>query len=138
MMDAARKRRTVEDRLPPACVNEREAYQLLETLRWGDSPTCPLCGGSDVYQVRARSGGRGMHYRWCCRECRRQYTVRKGTVMEQTRIPLQVWCYACWAVCTSKAGVSPLQIARGTGLTARSARYLLARIRFAMQDGLLS
>lgn len=122
--------------LPPPCTDEDAAYELMETLRWGDQPTCPRCGGRDVYKVRGRDGGRGQHYRWCCRDCgRRQYTVRTGTVMEHTRLPLRHWCYACWAVSKSRSGASPLQIARQTGMSVRSARDLLRRLSYAMAIG---
>lgn len=122
-----------ETRLPKPCWDERTAYRFFERLRWGDEPTCPRCGDDDVYKVRSRSGGRGRHYRWCCRACRKQYTVRKGTVMEESRLPLRVWCYACWAASRADVGISPLQLARHARITARSARYLLSRIGHAME-----
>lgn len=131
----AQRRQAHPNQMPRACWDEEAAHALLETLRWGDAPTCPWCGDDDVYAVKSRSGGRCRHHRWCCRACRRQYTVRKGTVMEETRLPLRHWCYACWAICNSTKGVSPLQISRHTGMTPRSARYLLSRITYALTGG---
>lgn len=125
------------ERLPRPCVDEPAAYEFFEKLRWGDTPTCPRCGDTDVYAVKSRSGGRCPHGRWCCRQCGKQYTVRKGTVMEESRLPLRIWCYACWAVAASRSGLSALQLARHTGITARSARHLLSRIGFVMERGVL-
>jgi transposase-like protein len=130
MMNALAK-----EKLPKPCWDEHAAYRFFEDLRWGDSPTCPRCGDADVYAVMSRSGTRCSHHRWCCRSCRKQYTVRKGTVMEESRLPLRVWCYACWAVCATDGGASPLHLARQARITSRSARYLLSRIQHAIAMG---
>jgi hypothetical protein len=66
--------------------------------------------------------------------CKKQYTVRVGTVMEDSRIPLRHWAYAMWKSCSSKKGVSALQIKRETGLTYKSALFLMHRIRFGMAE----
>jgi transposase-like protein len=71
---------------------------------------------------------------WLCKGCKRQFTVRIGTVFEDSRIPLMHWCYAFWAACSSKKGVSAKQIQRQTGLSYKSALFLMHRIRFAMAD----
>lgn len=120
--------------LPTACLDEGAAYSFLEAIRWGDSPRCPRCDAADVCRIRSRSGGRDKHWRWFCRVCRKQYTVRTGTVMEQTRLPLQLWCRACWTVCVSRSGITALQLSRETRITPRSARYVLARIHHALTD----
>lgn len=119
--------------IPRACVDEHAAVHFLEKQRWGDTPGCPKCGCTNVYQMQdSKTGERQTNYRWRCRECKKQYTVRTGTVMEDSRIPLNNWCYAFWAACSSKKGVSALQIKRQTGLTYKSALFLMHRIRFAM------
>ena len=119
-------------RIPMACADECAAVEFLEAMRWSDDPACPRCGDSNVYKVQSRDGGRNDRYLWRCRGCGRQYTVRIGTVMEESRIPLRHWCYAFWAACASKKGVSALQIKRQTGVTYKSALYLMHRIRWAM------
>lgn len=121
--------------LPRACVDERVALDFLETLIWGYEPACPRCGDLDVYPMKDRkTGKRQQDGRWRCRGCKRQYTVRTGTIMEDSRIPLKYWCYAFWKACSSKKGVSALQIKRETGLSYKSALFLMHRIRYAMQD----
>jgi transposase-like protein len=121
--------------IPAACGDEKLAVELLEDLRWGDEPACPHCGADDVYKMTKRgSQERNERFLWRCRGCGKQYTVRVGTVMEESRIPLRHWCYAYWAACASKKGVSALQIKRQTGLTYKSALFLMHRIRWAMRQ----
>lgn len=119
--------------IPMACADERAAVEFLEAQRWGDCPGCPRCGDTAVYQMTdAKTGERNRRFLWRCRGCKRQFTVRIGTVFEDSRIPLRHWCYAFWAACSSKKGVSALQIKRMTGLTYKSALFMMHRIRFAM------
>ena len=118
--------------LPRACSDELVAVEFLERQRWGDAPACPRCGDTGVYQMLDRDGTRNKRFLWGCRGCNRQFTVRIGTVFEDSRIPLRHWCYAFWAACASKKGVSALQIARQTRLSYKSALFLMHRIRFAM------
>ncbi len=118
--------------LPRACVDEDAAVAFMEKQRWGDSPACPHCGALDVYQMHSRNGVRAPRYLWRCRSCGGQFTVRIGTVFEDSRIPLRHWCFAFWAACSSKKGVSALQIRRHTQLSYKSALFLMHRIRFAM------
>lgn len=119
--------------LPVACSDEAAAFEFMERQRWGDSPVCAHCGSSRVYQMKSRATGkRNRRYLWRCTICQRQYTVKVGTVMEDSAVPLRHWCYAFWAACASKKGVSALQIRRMTGLSYKSTLFLMHRIRFAL------
>ncbi len=80
----------------------------------------------------AKTGKRNTRYLWRCRDCKQQYTVRIGTVYEESRIELRHWCYAFWRASTSKKGVSALEIKRHCQLSYKSALFLMNRIRFAM------
>ncbi len=80
----------------------------------------------------SETGARNKRFLWRCRDCKRQYTVRIGTVFEDSRIPLQHWCFAFWAATSSKKGVSALQIKRQAGVTYKSALFMMHRIRYAM------
>lgn len=122
--------------LPRACSDEGAAVEFLEAQRWGDHPACVHCGSVNVYKMTGRDGERNKRYLWRCREkqCGKQYTVRVGTVFEDSLIPLRHWCYAFWQACTSKKGVSAMQIKRQTGLTYKSALFMMHRIRYAMAD----
>jgi len=128
--------------LPLACANERAAVEFMEKQRWGDFPACPRCGDMAVYQMKdSKTGERQANFRWRCKGCEKQFTVRIGTVFEDSRIELRHWCYAFWRAATSKKGVSALEIHRQTGLSYKSSLFMLHRIRFAMADsagGMLS
>lgn len=122
--------------LPLACSDEVAAVEFFESQRWGETgPCCPHCGDTDVYQMKDRkTGERNKRFLWRCKGCQKQYTVRVGTVYEDSAIPLRHWCYAFWKACSSKKGVSALQIKRETGLTYKSALFLMHRIRWAMAE----
>jgi transposase-like protein len=120
-------------RIPKACDDESAAVEFIEAERWGNTPCCVHCGSTSVYKmVDAKTGLRNRRYLWRCHDCHKQYTVRIGTVYEETRIPLKHWCYAFWRMGTSKKGVSALEIMRQCQLSYKSALFLLNRIRFAM------
>jgi transposase-like protein len=120
--------------LPKACADETAAVEFIESLRWSVSgPCCLRCGDTNVYKMTDRATGeRNRRFLWKCNGCQKQYTVRVGTVMEDSRIPLRHWAYALWKSCSSKKGVSALQIKRETGLTYKSALFMMHRIRFGM------
>src|SRR5213594_3275707 len=121
--------------LPKACSEEAASAEFLERQRWGSDPHCPRCESRRVHQLKDRkTGERSKRFLWFCEICRRQFTVRIGTVLEDSRIALRHWCYAFWAACASKKGVSALQIHRMTGVSYKSALFLMHRIRWAMAD----
>ncbi len=129
-----KKQDKIIQRIPRACSDEHYAVLFLEAQRWGDSPTCPHCESENVYQMKDREGNRNKRYLWLCKDCGKQYTVRIGTVFEDSRIALRHWCYAFWAACASKKGVSALQISRMTQVSYKSALFMMHRIRYAMAD----
>ena len=121
--------------LPVACSNEQAAVEFWERHRWGDAPCCARCDSRSVYMMSdMETRDRNKRHLWRCRACKRQYTVRIGTFLEESRIPLRHWCYATWRACMSEKGVSALEIKRQTGLSYKSALFLLHRIRFAMSN----
>ncbi|MGH7726778.1 MAG: IS1595 family transposase [Candidatus Eiseniibacteriota bacterium] len=121
--------------VPLACANEDTAVEFLERQRWGDEPFCPHCGTFGPRQMKGREGDRNSRYLWrCVKGCKKQFTVRVGTVMEDSRIALRHWCLAFYRACASKKGVSALQIKRETGVSYRAALFLMHRIRWAMAN----
>lgn len=116
-----------------ASVDEARAVAFLEEQRWGSSAACPICGSEKVYKMRSLSdGGREKNYRWRCYTCRKMYTVRTGTIFEETRLPLRMWVYAFWKACSSKKGISALQLSREMEITHKSALFILRRIRHGL------
>src|SRR5438309_11660395 len=107
-----KNRSAILDALRRATGSETAAVEFLEQQRWGNAPACPRCGAVEVYRMTGRDGPRNADYRWRCRGCKQMFTVRTGTVFEESRLPLRVWVYAFWRACASKKGISALQLAR--------------------------
>ena len=118
--------------IPLSCMDETGAVEFMEKQRWGYMHACPHCGCIDVRIMKDTNGNRNKRYLWRCHGCRKQFTVRIGTVFEDSRIPLRIWCYAFWRACASKKGISALQISRECSITYKSALFLMHRIRYAM------
>lgn len=123
---------TIDD-LALACADEQAARKFIEAGRWNGTPCCPHCGDVNVYRMTgATAERRGL---WRCRGCKRQFTVRVGTIYEDSKFPLRMWCKAFWEVGAAKNGISALELSRKLQCSYKSALFLLTRIRFAMADG---
>ena len=81
-----------------------------------------------------KDGQRNKNYRWRCRGCKKMYSVRTGMVFEESRLPLRIWVYAFWKACSSKKGISALQLSREMEITHKSALFVLRRIRHGVGD----
>ncbi|MFK5956518.1 MAG: IS1595 family transposase [Planctomycetota bacterium] len=120
-------------KLKAATMDEAKAVEFLEERRWGANEYCPKCGSVAVYTMKDKTTGeRNKDNRWRCRDCKKMYTVRTGTVFEESRLPLTIWCYAIWKAASSKKGVSALQISRECEISYKTALFLMHRIRHAM------
>src|SRR5271170_4543412 len=123
----------VVEEMPVICSDELAAVEFFERQIWQGTPKCAHCPSTNVYQMRdAKTGGRNKAYLWRCHECKKQFTIRLGTVFEESRIPLRHWAYAIWRAATSKKGVAALEIMRDCQISYKSALFLMHRIRFAM------
>jgi len=120
------------DELPRACCGEAAAREFLERQRWGGQPCCPHCGDVDVYRMSGASAVRRGLLR--CHGCKKQFTVRVGTIFEDSAVALHKWCRAFWEAAACKAGVSSLELSRKIQVTQKTALFMLHRIRFAMAD----
>jgi len=124
--------------------SEAQAFEYLEETLWPDGPVCPHCG--TIGHATKLQGGNGEGKRqarmglWKCneKECRKQFTVKVGTVFEHGRIPLHKMLQAVYLLCCSKKGCSSHQLHRILEITYKSAWFLSHRIREAMRDGSLT
>jgi hypothetical protein len=136
MPKVANKHSALEAQIPMACADEAAAVVFLEEQRgWFTEAdaVCPKCGViGEARQMKSKTGERNARFLWRCGACKLQFTVRVGTIMEDSPIPLRHWCLAFYRACASKKGISALQIQRETGLTYKSALFLMHRIRWAM------
>ena len=129
-----RQKSAVLEALRNAAIDEAKAVAFLEQQRFGNTPYCPKCGSVEVYKMIGEDGRRNKDYRWRCRDCKVMFTVRTGTPFEETRLPLRVWVYAIWKACSSKKGISALQLAREMEITHKSALFILRRIRHGLGE----
>jgi transposase-like protein len=124
--------------------NEDAAFARLEAIVWPNGPVCPHCKNDGAFGRIGRldgvkdKKGRVRPGLKKCYACRKQFTVRKGTVFEDSPIPLTLWFQAAYLMCSSKKGVSSNQLHRTLGVTLQTAWFMSHRLREAMRTGSLS
>src|ERR1700736_1845433 len=111
-----------------------KAREYLEAQRWPDGPVCPHCGNCDQDKITGLKGKAHRAGLYQCNEFREQFTVTVGSVMEDSKIPLNKWLMAMHLLGASKKGMSAHQLHRTLGITYQSAWFLAHRIREAMTD----
>ena len=112
-------------------LSEDDARIYLEKILWPDGAVCPRCAGNDVYKMKGETCRAGLHR---CRPCDKQFTVTVGTIFEDSHVALAKWIRAFHLMCSSKKGISALQLQRNLGLGSyRTAWHMAHRIRLAMQ-----
>lgn len=104
--------------------NEESARKHFERQRWGNRPVCGHCGSVDVVEVKDH---KPMPYR--CKDCRKHFSVRTGTVLAESRLPLQKWLLAIYMLTSARKGIPSTQMARELGVTQKTAWFLAQRIR---------
>lgn len=104
--------------------------QALVEARWPDGVECPRCGRTDVAYLSNQR-------RWQCKgkHPKRQFSVKVGTIFEDSAIGLDKWFTAIWLIASAKNGISSYELARSIGVMQKSAWFMLHRIRLAMQTG---
>ena len=107
-----------------------KARQYLERQVWPSGPVCPHCGvvSKDHYKLEGKTTRPGLYK---CKDCREPFTVTVGTVFEKSKVALNVWLQAVYLLCSSKKGISSLQLQRTLGVTYKTAWFMTHRIREA-------
>ncbi len=98
--------------------------------RWPKGVTCPACEGKEHYYLKTRRI-------WKCKACNRQFSVKLGTIFEDSPIALDKWLTAMWLLASCKNGISSYEVGRAIGVTQRSAWFMMHRIRTAVQESSL-
>ena len=123
----------------PYLHNEEAAYDFLESVLWPDGPVCPHCGCMGrITKVKANPKKRirlGLHR---CGDCKKQFTVKVGTVFEASKVKLNLWLQAVVLMTSSKKGISAHQLHRTLGVTYKTSWFMGHRIREAMRGGALA
>ncbi len=104
--------------------DEEAARVYFENLRWADGKYCPHCASVSVAEVKNH---KPMPYR--CKDCRKHFSVRTDTALEESRLPLQKWLMAMYMMTTARKGIPSTQMAKELGITQKSAWFLAQRIR---------
>jgi transposase-like protein len=110
--------------------DEAAAFEHLESVLWSDGAVCPHCGSTSGKHYNLGKTRVGL---WKCSDCRKQFTVKVGTLFESAHIPLHKMLQAVYLMSSSKKGVSAHQVHRTLGITYKSAWFLCHRIREAMR-----
>ena len=103
--------------------NEEACITHLEHLRWPNGIICPMCGESrKIHRFKSRPV-------YKCGDCEKQFSVRKGTIFEESRLPLQKWFATAWLITSNRKGISSTQVAREIGVTQKTAWFMMHRLR---------
>src|SRR5215208_6885598 len=117
----------------PHFSNEDAAFAYVEARLWPNGPVCSHCGETErISRMGGNATRKGLHK---CYQCRKQFTVRQGTIFESSHLPLNVWLQAIFLIASSKKGISAHQLHRMLGTTLKTAWFLSHRIREAMRKG---
>jgi transposase-like protein len=101
---------------------EEDCLLHLASLRWPDGAVCPYCNGTKVNWIKSR------RVYWCG-DCKKQFSVRVGTIFEESRIPMRKWFMAIWLIISHKKGIASNQLAKDIGVTQKTAWFMLHRLR---------
>jgi transposase-like protein len=116
--------------------NEEAAYAFVETRIWPDGPVCPKCGSKERI---GKMGGKSTRIgTYKCYACRKPFTVKIGTIFEDSHVPMRLWLQAIYLLAASKKGISSHQLHRTLGVTLKTAWFMGHRIREAMREGELA
>lgn len=117
--------------------DEAKAYELVESVLWPEGPVCPHCfaGKTRVSKMQGMSTRIGTYK---CYACRKKFTVKIGTIFEDSHIPMRFWLQAIFLMASSKKGISSNQLHRTFGISLRSAWFMSHRLREAMRNGPLT
>lgn len=110
--------------------DENAARLHFEARRWANGKNCPHCGSFEVVEVKDH---KPMPYR--CKGCRKHFSVRTGSNLEESRLPLQKWLMSIYIMTTARKGIPSTQMARALGITQKSAWFLAQRIHQAWMSG---
>src|SRR5262249_24215209 len=104
-------------------------HEFMVAIRWPNGIVCPRCGSKNVGSyVQSRR-------LWNCKNCRKQFTAKVGTIFEDSPLGLDKWLPAVWQIVNAKNGISSCELARALGVTQKTAWFMNHRIRLAMQEG---
>ncbi|WP_213980157.1 IS1595 family transposase [Sphingomonas sp. dw_22] len=106
--------------------DEQSAIDHFTAIRWKDGAFCPLCGSTRVYHFSDRRTHK-------CGDCRKRFSIKVGTIFEDSKIELRKWMMAIWLITSHKKGIASTQLAKDLGVTQKTAWFMLHRLRHAVR-----
>ena len=106
----------------------QRTLDFVVAMRWPHGPVCPRCHSHEYRFIKTR-------LMWVCKSCLKQYSVKVGTIFEDSAIKLDKWMVAMWMLVSAKNGVSSYEIARGVGVTQKTSWFMMHRLRLLLQNG---
>ena len=107
--------------------DEQSAIDHFTAIRWADGAYCPLCGSTKVYHFSDKRTHK-------CGDCRKRFSIKVGTIFEDSKIPLRSWMIAIWLITSHKKGIASTQLAKDIGVTQKTAWFMLHRLRHAARS----
>ncbi len=109
---------------------QKTCIEYITQLRWNGKPTCAFCGHDHVYELK------GKYPRYKCAKCRKHFSAIKGTIFENSVVPLSKWFMAIFILSTHRKGISSVQVGRDIGVPQKTAWFMMQRVRnaFKMQS----
>src|SRR6267143_1228732 len=108
--------------------DQQVCINTIAKMRWPSGPICPACDGTEHYYLKTQK-------RWKCKKCSRQFSVKLGTIFEDSPISLDKWLVALWMLVNCENGISSYEVGRDLGITQKSAWFVLHRLRLALRAG---
>src|SRR5262249_21019776 len=109
--------------------DEQICIDTVAHLRWPDGkPHCPACDKTEHYWLASQK-------RWKCRECWKQFSVKLGTIFEDSALSLTKWLPALWMLVNCKNGISSYELGKALGVSQKSSWFMLHRLRLALKSG---
>jgi len=104
--------------------DEQTCVDHLRAIRWKNGAYCPHCGSAKVYHFSDKLTHK-------CGDCRQRFSIKVGTIFEDTKLPLRKWFIAIWLITSHKKGIASTQLAKDLKITQKSAWFVLHRLRYA-------
>ena len=112
--------------LMDAIPDEQAAVDHFTAIRWKNGAFCPYCKSTRVYHFSDRRNHK-------CGDCRQRFSIRVGTIFEDSKLPLRKWIMAIWLITSHKKGIASTQLAKDIGITQKSAWFVTHRLRHAIR-----
>lgn len=125
-LDPVKKQFDTLIQMMAAFPDEQAAVDHFTAIRWKNGAFCPHCGSDRVYHFSDKKTHK-------CGDCRKRFSIKVGTIFEDSKIPLRTWMLAIWLITSHKKGIASTQLAKDLGVTQKTAWFMTQRLRYAIR-----